>query len=222
MNKKFAFLSAVSFILFLFLPLRAQRIYFPQLKPYKHGAYLLPGLDTHVPLTGRFEENEDDPIAYVNIYPGQTDKIILAFNPGPSDDPTFIFYKQEGNKITFLSFVEADEIYIPGNGYIYTKRDHIARKYRFYPDGRIEEIPQPFYYIGIKDRTRRPVQIYSDERLTRPVARLPKGYPVEILLGKNCVGDYCEQYLVKTAFGLTGWLPNDGKSLGYFDFLMAD
>ncbi len=203
--------------------LTAQRTYFPQLRHYKHGAYLLPGSRTYIPYNKIFEESESDPIAYVQIYPGQTEKIVIAYNPGPSDDPNFEFYRQDGQDFTFLFSLDADEIYVPGNGYIYTRQDNVAKKYIYLRNGEAREIKQPFYYLGIKDRTLKPIKVYADRNFTKVLASLPRNYPVEILLGKNCeYGNFCDAYLIKTSFGLVGWIQNDGQSLNFFRGFMAD
>jgi hypothetical protein len=109
-------------------------------------------------------------------------------------------YGKPSDHITGYSLV------IPGNGSIYTSGHvgnfNVRRKYDF-ADNKITEVPQPFFYVGLKSYTLRTVNIYQDKTLNKIIATLPPNNEIEILLTESPFTP--SLYLVRTSFGLTGW-----------------
>lgn len=140
----------------------------------------------------------------------------VYFSPGPSEDPVFIFHKKSGASWSELVTLPGKKLYILGNGSLFTSGHtnnmfDMRRKYQV-SKGSIEEVLQPFYYVGIKSKTLRPAVLYRSQEMKEVIAQLPKNYAVEILLNQG------EFYLVKTSFGLTGWLrlSGDQRESGLF------
>ncbi len=104
--------------------------------------------------------------------------------------------------------ISASQLFVPGNGNIYSishiGTDYLVRKkYRLTGDG-IEEVKQPFNYVGIKSKTLKPIKIYSEKEMVNEIASLPENYEVEILISDG-IYESEKRYLVKTSFGLVGW-----------------
>jgi hypothetical protein len=115
-------------------------------------------------------------------------------------EPEFRIF-EEGNK-TPLDNISATALVIPGNGSIYTS-GHMSyfnarQKYDFV-NNKITEVPQPFYYVGLKSHTLRTVNLYQDTNLKKVIATLPPNNEIEILLSAGGL------YLARTSFGLVGW-----------------
>lgn len=132
----------------------------------------------------------------------------IYFSPGPSEDPVFIIHKKTKPEWTNLATLSGKKLYILGNGTLFTSGHtnnmfDMRRKYQVGKDS-ITEVLQPFYYVGVKSKTLRPAVLYRSQEMKEIIAHLPKNYAVEILLNQG------EFYLVKTTFGLTGWLRLSG------------
>lgn len=138
---------------------------------------------------------------------------IIVFSSGPSDDPTFIFFKDgQFNDAAFT--ISALEIVIPGNGSIYSS-GHTNNMYNTRRKFKVEnnnftEVLQSDYYVGLKTKTLKPIVIYESEQLRNVVANLPENYSVEVLLNKRNT----DLYLIKTDYGLTGWIKLENQMYG--------
>ena len=64
----------------------------------------------------------------------------------------------------------------------------------------INEVKQPYYYVGLNTETTKSIKIFSSKRLENVVASLPKNSPIEVVINED------EFYLIKTSFGLIGWV----------------
>lgn len=140
---------------------------------------------------------------------------VVDFDPGPSDDPAFVVYAENGANLNELIdergepfIVGGLNLIIPGNGSLYVSGHtnnmfNERRKFKVMGN-RVREIPQPFYYVGIGTVTTRPIKLYSSLSKKEVVAQLPKDAKIAVLVNKG------EHYLVKTSFGLVGWvhIPN--------------
>jgi hypothetical protein len=131
-------------------------------------------------------------------------KYIISFSAGPSGDPTFLIERMDGNTLTEIGYIYCLDLYIPGNGFLYSS-GHTNNMFNTRTKWKIErgglkEVPQPFYYVGLETRTLQPYTLYADEQLREQIAVLPADYDITVLLNKG------ELYLIKTAFGLTGWV----------------
>jgi len=124
--------------------------------------------------------------------------------PGPSEDPIFIFYCIENTDTVYFGTFYADIVIIPGNGFVYTQSRtnnmfNIIRKYEII-DNTFAEVEQPYYWVGLQSKLLQDVTLYSDTCMINPVANLTKDQEVMVLLNYN------DLYLIKTPFGLTGWI----------------
>lgn len=131
-------------------------------------------------------------------------RYLIEYNEGASDDPQFIIYKEAGGKLTNIFFSFGTGLIIPGNGYVYisghTNNMFDERKKYAFNNGKLTEVKQPFRYVGLDTKTTREVTLYSSQEQKGIVANLSVGSPVTILLNDH------EGYLIKTPFGLVGWV----------------
>ena len=145
---------------------------------------------------------------------------LVIFCEGMSVDPFFEIYRIVGEKQEIdssfqiyaiinetkrkIGGISGLEIVIPDNGHVYVSGHtnnmfNMRRKFTL-KDNQLEEIKQPFYYVGLVTETTQSVNLYADISSKEIVAQLPAGYGVEVLINKG------NNYLIKTPFGLTGWI----------------
>lgn len=129
---------------------------------------------------------------------------IIDFDEGASDDPTFVIYKEEDNKLQYIHHLSGTSLVIPGDGNLYvsghTNNMFDQRKKFMIEKDKITEVSQPFYYVGIESKVKKGLNIYSTTQQHEIVAILPEGSPVTVLLNKG------DLYLLKTPQGLVGWV----------------
>jgi hypothetical protein len=131
-------------------------------------------------------------------------KYRIFYSPGMSADPSFIIARVDKDSLVYLEGLNGFELYIPGDGNLFIE-GHVnnmfneRKKFRIQDDS-IVEVPQPFYYVGLKTTTGKAIQLFSDTTFSTPVAALPANSEVEVLINKNAY------FLLKTPFGLTGWI----------------
>lgn len=154
--------------------------------------------------------HSEDDLSYINVLQFQLvatspESYLLTFDEGSSADPTFTIYQQLPNGEKREIFRQNGlEIVLPGNGHLYVSGHtnnmfNMRRKFEF-NHGTLTEIKQPFYYVGLATQTTQPITLYDSLEYRKEVAKLPAGHKIEVLVNLK------EDYLVKTAFGLTGWL----------------
>jgi hypothetical protein len=170
-------------------------------------------LDPADPLFDSTSAMADDPILIKSPITFDGDqKFIIAFSWGPSDDFSFDIYRDDDEK-TWAGWMNGHIMYVPGNGYVYAE-GHVnncfnhRKKYKF-QNGEFVEAPQAFYYVGLKTYTTAPIKLYSDTTYTEIVATLVENQPVEVLIADfndDPRSNDGHDYLIKTPFGLTGWL----------------
>lgn len=144
-----------------------------------------------------------------------TEYVNILYTPGPSVDPVFSI-TDKNNKLIWAE--AAEEMCINSNGTIYlsgniNKMFNQRMKFQF-ANGKVTEVKQPFYYVGVKGRLLKPIKLYSQKNNQgQLVATLPVGYEIEVLLSEPATStqEYDSQsmmtnYLVRTSFGLVGWL----------------
>jgi hypothetical protein len=137
------------------------------------------------------------------------DSVNIIYSQGLSDDPEFEVITKTSKLISRFSCVE---FYINGSGTIYTS-GHVnnmynrRRKFQIQNDT-ILEIKQPYNFVGLKGKTLKAITLYKDKIGNETVAQIPKDYEIEILLADGTTKDFDRDYnfLVKTDFGLVGWL----------------
>lgn len=124
---------------------------------------------------------------------------------GICPEPEFCF-QSIGNSEFEEFFICANKIYVPGNNFIYSEgivNECFDKRKKFtLINNKISEVKQPYYYVGLKSKTLRPLKLYEDKGLKKLVASLPKNYEVEVLINDPELYDV---YLVRTNFGLVGW-----------------
>lgn len=167
-----------------------------------------------------------DPCYEADNYDGKTllgkyknnnmaDYVHIMYAEGPSADPAFAI-TDKNNKLIWSE--GADQMCINSIGVIYlsgnmNKMFNQRMKFQFI-NGVVTEVEQPYYYVDVRGKLLKPVSLYSHKDIKGVlIASLPIGYDVEVLLADpNTAVDadgYREQmtnYLVRTAFGLVGWL----------------
>lgn len=140
----------------------------------------------------------------------------VLFSPGPSCDPIFKIVNNNGRVIWQVG---ADEMGLTENGTIYvaghTNNVFNQRAKYYIREDYITEARQPYHYVGMKGKTLRPIKLYERKIGGEPIVSLPKGYEIEVLLAETSPGEdnYPRHYLVRTAFGLVGWLILSEKEL---------
>lgn len=144
-------------------------------------------------------------IAISKIDDNSENKYAIIYSTCPN--PEFIVYdSNDADKI--IGTINADHLYINGSGNIYSSGGEgtfDARKKYVLNNGKIENIEQPFYYVGLKSKTLNPVTIYQTKSLETKIASLPTNYELEVILSEKAFNQTEALYLVKTAFGLIGW-----------------
>lgn len=134
----------------------------------------------------------------------------VVFSWGPSADPAFLFY-EEGTLDKLAFSFSGMRLFIPGNGNLYVDGHsnnlfNTRLKWKLV-NGDAVEVEQPFYFVGLKSETRKPAKIYKTEQLSEVVASMPENYSVEVLINKPGTN----LFLVRTDFGLCGWLEISGE-----------
>ncbi len=147
---------------------------------------------------------EDDAV-FLGTYRG----LKFYFSEGPSEDPAY-YILNSNNKVLWSYGIEYMCVNSAGIIYISGNVNHMFNTHRkFIIKGEsITEVKQPYLYVGIKSKLLKPAKLYSQKnRKGSLVANLPKGYKIEVLLADDTQEGYEQiNYLVKTAFGLVGWL----------------
>lgn len=124
---------------------------------------------------------------------------------GPSDDDAFEILRVEGGRPKSLGKICGTGLCIPGDGYLYISgetNDYFdrRRKYRVL-EGQLQEVRQPFYFVGLETQATAEVTLYLDKHAHTEVARIPKGGKLTVLLAATD-----REYLARTEMGLVGWL----------------
>lgn len=143
------------------------------------------------------------------------DSLNIIYSQGMSADPEFIIASKSDRIIGRFSCIE---FYINSLGAIYTS-GHVnnmfdkRKKFQVQADT-VLEVGQPYSFVGLKGKALRDATLYKDKTGDAIVAQVPKGYEIEILLTEFSTKDYDTNliFLVKTEFGLVGWLRLEGFS----------
>lgn len=171
-------------------------------------------------------------------FPLASTTLSITYDPGPSDDPTFVIQFKEG-----IEYLGGEKLYISANGDFYLVRrsgESFEKKLKFRISGEtLQEVVQPYYLVDQEYKTTAPLFIYDNKCNTgNLVTRLPIGTSVKILLAE--INDHgCESaifsgssihtpvnnFLISTPFGLIGWVASSigdmdhpGKPLGCIRF----
>ncbi len=142
-------------------------------------------------------------------------KYRFKFDDGPSCDPEFTIWKSEGGADDgYVGSVSGEHLIVPGNGFLYvirsTNRSFEGREKWAIEDGELKEVKQPFYYVGIQTPTLKALELHADTKAQSAViARVPEGEMVMVVLEQPSESG-AAQYLVRTRFGLVGWITDTG------------
>jgi len=143
------------------------------------------------------------------------DSIYIVYSEGLSADPVFeVSTKPDAS--TIIGSFYCLEFYINASGTIYTSGHtnnmfNKRKKFQLKNDT-IVEVQQPYLYVGMKGKTMKDVTLFKDKVGKTIVAQLPKEYEIEILLAESGTKDFEIEtlFLVRTDFGLVGWLRLEG------------
>lgn len=130
---------------------------------------------------------------------------------GGSWDPGCTLLQETNGKLKKVIDIQGLRFSFPGNGSIYVDGHNntmfnVRKKYEWRDDTFVE-IKQPFNFVGLETTTKDAVEIFTSQDYKQIVAALPKGSAISIVLNEG------EHYLVKTPFGLLGWIKiRDGAS----------
>jgi len=144
------------------------------------------------------------------------DSVLITYTEGMSVDPMFVVISKTNRMLGRFS---CKEFYINSSGTIYTSghtNNLYDRKRKFQlQNDTVLEVVQPFYYVGLKGKLLKEITLYKDKAGKDIVAQLPKNYEIEILLGESSVKEFESDLflLVKTDFGLTGWMRLEQEGL---------
>lgn len=138
----------------------------------------------------------------------KSENFLIDFDPGASGDPAFVVLPE--NAKSAIGVIEADHLVLPGNGSIYalarSNKNFIERRKYAIRDNKVVEVKQPYLYVGLDTQSNKNFGIYSSKTEGELVASVRAGDKLSVLINEG------EYYLVKTTFGLTGWVKiNDGS-----------
>lgn len=152
--------------------------------------------------------NEGEELVYIGKYKN----LKVYYNEGSSLDPHF-FILNSSNKLIWGSI--ADAMCISSTGIIYiagnTNKMFDERRKFIIKNETIQEIKQPYLYVGVKGELKKPVKLYSKkDNKGSLITTLQVGHDIEVLVAEELTteDDNTMQmnYLVRTSFGLVGWL----------------
>ncbi|MBN2664237.1 MAG: hypothetical protein JXR68_11355 [Bacteroidales bacterium] len=198
-------------LLFILLPVitfAQNRDYFTYLDEFDHNIFAQPSSKSASNV--QFDDDYGEPIypvIFVKISPNQSEDLLVCFSEGPSADPCYEFFSVNNGNYEYIFSVAGMELFIPGNGFLYTT-GHTNnmfdkhKKFKFTGTG-VEEVPQPFYYVGLKTQTIENIQLYSDYNCTQKLAIVAANSNIEVVAAEY--NETCGKFLIKTPFGLFGW-----------------
>lgn len=132
----------------------------------------------------------------------KNEEVWIDYDEGPSADPEIVVTRVGAEEPA--GYVAGLNFYIPGTGAIYASGHtntmfDTRRKYVLEGD-KLVEVKQPYYWVGLESKALKDLELLSRKGGKEVVARLPKGSALTVMLAEE------DWYLVKTPFGLVGWL----------------
>jgi|CXWL01.1.fsa_nt_gi hypothetical protein len=199
---------------------------FPGLRSHEIPGYLTAVIhyDPQVSeLVNKTLSSDDDPFTAVRVLRTRLDRTkdgwyFVDYSEGASADPELII-TPEGRDEAAVT-LPGLHFYLPGNGALYTSGhvDTMFDEHRKYTvkGAAITETKQPFLAVGLEGKAKKDLTIYATPAQTDAVATIAKGSTMTILLA-----DGADHYLVRTAFGLVGWvmIPADSQEAAVIDGL---
>ena len=143
-------------------------------------------------------------VAEIKLSSSSKETFVLEYTEGGSTDPGFLFYKKNNDQLTQLSYlIDGLHILIPGNNFIYiwghTNSDYNIRRVYKIENDKVEELSQPYYYVGIENKTLTDITIYESIAFKKTIDNIKKGDTVTVLLSDG------SNYLIKTKNDIIGW-----------------
>jgi len=183
------------------------RDYFTYLTEFEYNVFAQPTSKTATDVNFDNYDEPVYPVAFVKISQNQNQYFLVCYTDGPSGDPAYEFYFIDKNESEYIFTIAGSEIFIPGNGYLYVSGHtnnmfNKHKKFKFTGAG-VEEVAQPFYYVGMQTKTITNIQLYSDYSCTQKLAVVGADSNIEIVAAE--FDDLSQKYLIKTPFGLLGW-----------------
>ncbi|MDD3966136.1 MAG: hypothetical protein WC372_06790 [Candidatus Neomarinimicrobiota bacterium] len=152
--------------------------------------------------TGRF-------IKVMEYVPNESDAdcYSILFTMGESGDAQYLFYL-EGRFDEPLFVLHTDHLHFRGEGILIAEgsmnRMFLQSQKYALQKGRIRELPQPFYAIGLESVAMRDLEIYAGKRMEKVIDTVREGEKVTILAAE--FKENPERYLIRNARGLCGWI----------------
>jgi hypothetical protein len=150
------------------------------------------------------ELSDSDPLRKLKtrLQTDSSTEYFVVFSYGPSFDPVFKFYRDDNLSEPAFSiyalklYITGSAIYSAGhtNNYFNMRRKFVVQQ------NKLVEVEQPFYYVGLKTKTLKPIKLSDNNG--KVVATLTKDYNIEVLM----YDAEQKKFLVSTEFGLTGWV----------------
>lgn len=136
----------------------------------------------------------------------------ISFDDGPSCDPGFGVRRVGGAD---LGSIAGEHLVLPGNGAIYvirrSNRGFAGREKWLVRDDEVVEAPQEAYYVGMATRALKPLKLRAHtDPASEVIAEVGAGDPVLVVLQQRQADGNFGPYLVRTAFGLLGWVDDPG------------
>lgn len=155
---------------------------------------------------GNQDEIEDEKVlATIN-----NESLAISYRSDVMSGPTFSIVDK--NKKVLKDFI-ANEFYISGGNIIYTANQYMEtynKKSKYTIKGnQIVEEKQPMHYVGMQTKTTKAITLYKTKTGKEVLANLTPNYNIEVLMEdtSNATANSGPRYfLVKTDFGLVGWL----------------
>lgn len=141
------------------------------------------------------------------------DRYRVIYDDGPSCDPTFTVYRDGASEP--LGSFGGEQLIVPGNGYLYvirrSNRSYEGREKWEIRDGALVEVAQPLRYVGLPSRTLKAISLRQTQAEGATVlAQVPAGETVTIVAHQEDSDSGRDWYLVRTRFGLLGWISDSG------------
>lgn len=123
---------------------------------------------------------------------------------GGSGDPGCTFLQEQNGNLKEIIHIQGLRFAFPCDGSIYVEGHNntmfnVRKKFEWH-NGTFVEVKQPYNYVGLNTTTRESIKAFSSQEYKQAIASLPKGSRVTVIANEG------ENYLVKTPFGLLGWV----------------
>jgi len=162
-------------------------------------------LETNDPFRMEFCEGEFIKLIRTKIDRNSNKYYIISYNPSCCCPYGFYIY-EDGNPNKIIGELEVARIFIPGDGFVYSDgrmwNNYNKRQKFSIANDTINEIKQPYSYVGLKSKALRDIKIFNDKNLKMLIATIPKDADVEVLINDKSQENL---YLLRTDFGIVGW-----------------